>query len=180
MTRFNFKPAAENESLVFGASRPGYPSRSVSPEEVGSWISFMRDEGVQRICCLLPEAQLGYYVEDLLRVYREAFGEKNVCWAPIRDYHLCGDKTLKEQILPFLDQSVASQERVVVHCSGGSGRTGHVLAAWLVHGRQFEIEDALSEVKKMGRNPHEAVECRTATNIQLHSLLHECRAATHQ
>ena len=83
--------------------------------------------------------------------------------------------TLKEKILPFLGDSDAKQERVVVHCSGGSGRTGHVLAAWLVYGRGFEVEDALSEVNKRERDPREAVNCGNATENQLYELLNKCR-----
>jgi protein-tyrosine phosphatase len=45
----------------------------------------------------------------------------------------------------------------VVHCSGGIGRTGHVLAAWLVAGRGFSRHSAITAVKRRGRNPYEAV-----------------------
>jgi len=38
-----------------------------------------------------------------------------------------------QKILPFLTQTEKLGEKVAVHCSGGSGRTGHVLPhGWLV------------------------------------------------
>jgi len=178
--RFRFKPAAGGEPIVLGAERPGYPSRAVDEKLVRGWIQFMKDKGIKRVCCLLSQEQLDYYDEDLLALYRQEFGEENVCWAPIEDYHLSDVHTLRRQILPFLAESDANEERVVVHCSGGIGRTGHVLAAWLVHGRRYEIEDALSEVRERGRNPFEAVEFGTATQSQLYALLNECATDTHE
>ena len=155
---FNFKPAARDEPIVFGAERPGYPTSSVDEGVVQDWILFMKDQDIKRVCCLLSQEQLDYYDEDLLAVYRRRFGKENVCWAPVEDYDLADMHMLKERILPFLAESDANNERVVVHCSGGIGRTGHILAAWLVHGRRFEIADVLSEVTAMGRNPFEAVD----------------------
>lgn len=177
---FNFKPAARDEPIIFGAERPGYPASSVDEGVIRDWILFMKDKNIKRVCCLLSQSQLDYYDEDLLAVYRQEFGEENICWAPVEDYHLAGIHMLKRQILPFLAESDANKERVVVHCSGGIGRTGHILAAWLVHGRRFEVADALSEVKETGRNPFEAVESGTATKHQLHVLLSECRANSHE
>ena len=173
---FKFKLAARDETIVFGAERPGYPSSSVDEKVVQDWIIFMKNQDIKRVCCLLSQEQLDYYEEDLLAIYRREFGKENVCWAPVEDYHLADTHMLKERILPFLAESDVNKERVVVHCSGGIGRTGHILAAWLVYGRQFEIEDALSEVTAMGRNPFEAVEFGTATQSQLYTLLSECRA----
>ena len=67
------------------------------------------------------------------------------------------------------------QELVIVHCSGGSGRTGHVLAAWLVGGRGYGIPEALGAVWEMGRNPWEAVEHKHAIQEDLRLLLEACR-----
>jgi hypothetical protein len=43
------------------------------------------------------------------------------------------------------------------HCSGGVGRTGQVLAAWLVAGRGLSSKSAIAAVKQAGKNPYEAV-----------------------
>ena len=171
MGRCGFGAARTDEAIVYGAQRPGYPDKLVDSSCVTEWISFMQQSGVQRICCLLPRTQLGYYSVDLLRMYREAFGESEVCHAEIDDYHLCDPIVLKGKILPFIFQSLQTRAPVVVHCSGGSGRTGHVLAAWLVHHRGLSVDDALDTVISSGRNPWEAVQCGNATEEQLRSLL---------
>ena len=93
MTRFGFAPARPEERIVYGAQRPGYSSQSVDASHVSDWISFVHKNGVRRVCCLLPDNQLAYYSVDLLKAYCEAFGESNVCHAPIEDYHLCDHRT---------------------------------------------------------------------------------------
>ncbi len=168
---YGFGPASEDEKIVFGAQRPGYPLQSVQRDTIGKWISFMKDQGIKRVCCLLSRNQLNYYEGNLLAIYGEEFGHSNVCWAPMEDFHLCNPVTLKKKILPFLKESEIKGEKVVVHCSAGIGRTGHILAAWLVFGRKFSIEEAFSAIRKMGRNPLEAVECGNATIGDLHNLL---------
>lgn len=176
MTRFELGQASESEKIVFGAQRPGYPSKQhVAFTEVQEWIAFMKEQGIKRICCLLPEKQFSYYDEDLLDLYRKEFGQDNICWADIEDFHLCDVVKLKERILPFLKESDIKREKVVVHCSGGSGRTGHVLTAWLAHRRGFSINEALLTVKGMGRNPCEAVDCGNATKDELYALLEACK-----
>ncbi len=139
------------------------------------WIHFMKNEGIKRVCCLLTREQLGYFKEDLLDRYRLEFGKDNLCWAPVEDFHLSEGPTLTEKILPFLVASSGKGAPVVVHCAGGMGRTGHVLAAWLVHARGYGVKQALLEVKARDRNPFEAVEKGTATMQQLYELLRACR-----
>jgi protein-tyrosine phosphatase len=147
---YKFAAASENEPIVFGSARPGY-----SNEQVTKWIKFMQSQGIKRVCCLLPESQLTRYA-NLLDIYRQTFGLDHVCWAPIKDFHFATSKILTHQILPFLATANQNDEKVVIHCSGGVGRTGHVLAAWLVAGRGFSNKAAINAVKQTGKNPHEA------------------------
>jgi protein-tyrosine phosphatase len=152
---YKFAAADESEIIVFGAAKPGK-----SEQEVNQWIKFMKEQGIQRVCCLLAPVQLAPYAKslglDLLEIYRKEFGEDKVCWAAIEDFQLADLETLTQKILPFLNDSQQKNEKVVVHCGGGIGRTGHVLAAWLVKSRGMSNKDAIASVKRTGRNPYEA------------------------
>jgi protein-tyrosine phosphatase len=147
---YQFNAAAEDERTVFGSARPGY-----QPHQVEHWLKFMQAQGIQRICCLLTESQLSRYC-GLLKQYQQVFGDQQVCWSPIVDFQLATVEQLNQQILPFLAIADQCQVKVLVHCSGGMGRTGQVLAAWLVAGRGLTLERAIATVKRMGRNPDEA------------------------
>jgi protein-tyrosine phosphatase len=148
---YHFAPASAEERIVFGAARPGY-----TDTQVNDWIVFMQRRGIQRVCCLLESTQLNRY-SDLLGTYRKAFGSDRLCWTPIPDFSLIDPERLVQQVLPFLATANQLQEKVVVHCSGGVGRTGHILVAWLVAGRGFSRKAAIVAVCKTGRNPHEAI-----------------------
>ena len=175
MMQYNFGPAYEKEEVIFGAERSGFDFHSVEYPDVSRWISFMKHKGIKRVCSLLPKEQLAFYKVDLLVEYRREFGDDNVCSAPIPDMHLCDGETLRGKILPFLRVSDQREEKVVVHCSGGSGRAGHVLSAWLVHARGLTIEEALSVVRLPRRNPLEAVIIGNASMDELRTLLASCQ-----
>merc|ERR1712083_1015617 len=56
-----------------------------------------------------------------------------------------------EQIQDFIEickKAARKSEAVAVNCSGGSGRTGAMLAAYLVWSRWLEPESAVAEVRK--------------------------------
>ena len=115
----------------------------------------MGKRDIRRVCCLLSEVELARY-SSLLETYREAFGRERVCWAAVEDFQLIELETLFQTVLPFLRQAEQAREKVVVHCAGGIGRTGQVLAAWLVHGRGLSRQEAVRAVGSTGRNPYEA------------------------
>ena len=178
---YKFAPAWENEQVVFGAARPGYTNNKVQ-----DWIEFMKYQDIKRVCCLLPDQQLAYY-SGLLDNYKQEFGNQLVCWAPIADFHLSDLETLTQKILPFLIEADKQNEKVVVHCSGGIGRTGHVLAAWLVSVRGLSNQAAIAAVKRTGRNPYEAaiaavLKGRNPWKVvkELDVLLNDCRLAVHK
>ena len=102
-------------------------------------------------------------------------------WAPIADFELVDRDILIDRILPFLASANSKGERVVIHFSGAIGRTGQVLAAWLVSGRGLSNKQAIAAVKKTGRNPYEAaiVACLKGRNPwlvveELNALLDDC------
>jgi hypothetical protein len=150
-----FGPACQDETSVYGARRPGFPLPAVSPAAVARWIATVRAAGVEQVVCLLPPRQLAGYA-DLLGAYRQEFGPAQVCWAPVEDFRLIERDLLLDRVLPALFAAERDGARSVVHCSGGIGRTGHVLAAWLVSARGLGNAAAIAAVRQTGRNPRES------------------------
>ncbi|HEY9648371.1 MAG TPA: dual specificity protein phosphatase family protein [Chroococcidiopsis sp.] len=180
---YRFAPASPQESIVYGAARPGrsttHPHSSTDP--VQHWLEFMQSQGIQRICCLLPEEQLSSY-DHLLDRYADTIGGDRLCWAPITDFDVASPTLLFGQILPFLAIADQRHEKVVVHCAGGIGRTGQILTAWLIAARGYSPKVAIATVKQTGRNPYEAVWAAPFTGrnpwaiaAALNTLFEQCR-----
>jgi len=162
-------PAAPDEEHVFGACSPGWHSAADQREALVDWIAVIRATDIERVVCLLPGGQPteGCDIEG----YAEIFGPDSVLHAPIPDDHLASPALLEREILPFLDDAVAADERVVVHGLDGMGRAGQVLAVWLAHDRGYDPERALDTVAEMGRTPRDPVENGDATATELRDLL---------
>lgn len=165
-----FSPAAPGEKHVYGACSPYWHSACENDVAVEQWLSFVQSEDIERVCCLLAGREKEMR-ETSLQKYQEVFGDANVCHAPTRDKHLIEHDTLAETILPFLAESVRKETAVVVHCLSGIGRTGQVLAAWLVAARGYEPGDAIETVKRTGRDPTVALEREDTTEEDLYELL---------
>jgi protein-tyrosine phosphatase len=164
-----FGPAGPNEDTIFGACRPGYPDRNPSSEAIDLWLDYLLENDVSRICCLLTDDELEMYAVDLAAQYRAAFDE--VCRVPVEDYSRIEDDQLGREVLPFLRAADIAEDRTVVHCSAGLGRTGHVLALWLRYGRLYDLEDAIEAVRAVGRRPLESPELDTDSLADLNRLV---------
>lgn len=165
-----FAPAGPREEYVFGACAPGWHSAAGHEAALDDWIEFMTEHDVKRVCCLLPGRQLDTGGANIDR-YEDAFGEQRVCHAPVPDYRLVSRQQLNEEIIPFLAAARNAEERVVVHCLAGIGRTGQALAAWLIHSRDYGPDRAIETVTEKGRDPRDAVRTNNASERELYELL---------
>jgi protein-tyrosine phosphatase len=172
MAEYGFGPAAKGEKLVFGSQRPGNPGKFVQRQVVDDWVAFMKRQGMRRVVCLLPDEELKYYPLDggLLGLYAETFGPDNVLWAPTPDMQLPNGEAVRH-ILYFLHDAVEKGEKTVVHCAAGQGRTGLVLAAWLIYGHRMTERKAIKTVEEQNRNPREAVLYGNAAEDELMKVL---------
>jgi len=172
MAENGFGPAAKGEKLVFGSQRPGNPGKFIQRQVVDDWVAFMKGQGIQRVVCLLSEEELKYYPLEggLLGLYAEAFGPDNVLWAPTPDMQLNTAEAVRH-IMYFLYNSLERGEKTVVHCAAGQGRTGLVLAAWLVFHNRVSERKAIRMVEEQNRNPREAVRRDRVSEADMMALL---------
>jgi protein-tyrosine phosphatase len=163
---FNFGPASPDEINVFGAAKPGG-----TQEDVNRWLEFMTRNGISRVVCLMHQDELGSKVPaNLIDTYYSHFDKSNVLHSGISDFQLASQEQA-HNISIFLADGCRHYHKTVVHCSAGMGRTGHVLACWLVAGRGHVPNEAINlvkSVKGVSRNPRESGE-------DIVSLLEECR-----
>jgi protein-tyrosine phosphatase len=176
---YRFAPAAYQELIVFGAAKPKYSKTSVE-----QWIKFMQAKKIEKVCCLLERASLNRYSVDLLATYHQEFGQQCLLWQPLKDFQIPESQILIEKIIPFLITADEKHQKIVVHCAGGVGRTGIVLAAWLVSRRGLSNSQAIAAVKQNKRNPNEAVIAAMLrwqnpyqVKDKLNCLLNDCRDA---
>lgn len=165
-----FAPASPDEDVVYGACCPGWHSAGSHEAAIDQWIASMQESGIERVCCLLTGRQLDAHDANIGR-YEAAFGADHVLHAPVTDHRLADLSTLEDDVLPFLTAADEADEPVVVHCLAGIGRTGQVLAAWLVYNRDYGPERAIETVTENGRDPADAVRMGNATEDELHALL---------
>jgi len=103
------------------------------------------DAGVRTVIDLRTAGEppgIGSLIEKLARA------EEPVAWVgfPILNGSAPAPALL-ELILDIIDASMARSRAVYVHCAGGRGRTGTVVACWWIRHGRYEPEGALAELK---------------------------------
>ncbi len=117
---------------------PGYEA------PVSAVLAGWAEAGVARVLCLVPDDQLRRHGQpDLVeRMRRDGF---DVLHLPIPDFGVPSDDQVR-QALAWLDDAVERGIPVAVHCLGGRGRTGTVVACWL-RARGMSADEALAAVR---------------------------------
>mmetsp|Transcript_23771 Transcript_23771/g.65944 ORF Transcript_23771/g.65944 Transcript_23771/m.65944 type:complete len:255 (+) Transcript_23771:203-967(+) len=136
--------ASGRDSTAYGSERPGMNNEwnfmnSIPDSAVDEWVAHMKSNGISRVISLLSAKELTFYTTPLEELYHRAFGKS---W---RELNLRKEGAL-EKAMQYLDDAADNGEKVVIHCSGGQGRTALILASWLVHKYGLTPEEAVTEM----------------------------------
>lgn len=99
-------------------------------------VSWLREEGVGAVVSAIP------LYEDVVLAIRDA-GMPHLM-LPIEDFGVPTDDEV-QRYLAFVDEQIAAQRAVLVHCAYGVGRTGTLCTLWLVH-TGMDAQEALDRV----------------------------------
>jgi protein tyrosine phosphatase len=104
---------------------------STNKQETYNNLSTLIEAGIDVIINLTEENEFPDYQNEL-SFFAKGVGKKiKVYRKAIPDYSV-PDKQLMREILQIIDLSINSGKKVFVHCYGGVGRTGTVVACYLL------------------------------------------------
>ena len=107
------------------------------PDKAQAKVAAFLDAGITTFIDLTEPHELAPYEPFLPRV------DIDYCRFPICDVSVPANARHMNDILDAIDAALAARRNVYVHCWGGIGRTGTVVACWL---------------QRHGRSPDEAVQ----------------------
>lgn len=125
------------------------PGRQDRQRSLGRDLETLQQQGVSHVLCLATEAELeDYGVPDLLTAYAEC--GMAVRHLPMADQGTAAVDELAEN-LDWIQAALSEGKQVLVHCVGGLGRSGMVVACYL---RRLGLpaDQALAEVRAI-RSP---------------------------
>jgi atypical dual specificity phosphatase len=70
-----------------------------------------------------------------------------------------------DKAVDFIDDEISKDRPVMVHCAAGKGRTGAVLAAYLVKSQNLTAREAIEKVRSMRPGSIQSVAQETAISM---------------
>jgi protein-tyrosine phosphatase/nicotinamidase-related amidase len=126
------------------------PGRKDRNRDLAEDIKTIKEENIENILCLLSEDEFEQYgVSELKEAYKTA--GLNVHYTRIVDQSVPTD-TLMNDTLKWLDGEISENKKTLIHCVGGIGRTGTVVACYLKKYSGLNTEEAIETVRK-NRSP---------------------------
>jgi len=91
-------------------------------------------------------------------------GDINYLHLAVEDF---GAPNIEElvQAVDFIDQQISSGRPVMVHCAAGKGRTGAVLAAYLIKKQKLTAEQAIEKLRGIRPGSVQSISQETAVSM---------------
>ncbi len=149
--------------VIPGLFLAGFYPGDREPSKRDEKLGLLLDAGIRHVANLLEEDEVDFCTR-MFEPYDDAFKalarvrsvEVTISRFPIDDMGV-PDRARMKAILDDIDESLAHDRPVYVHCWGGLGRTGTVAGCWLArHGvtRKKETLRKLCELRKRASNAH--------------------------
>ena len=119
------------EGRLGGMGRPGAPLRNLVED-----LAFLSEKGIRAVVALTEEGL------DEDTVETQGFAYLHV---PIPDF-TAPTMTQIQIVVGFVDRSLEASMPVAIHCAAGLGRTGSILACYLVS-RGASADEAITRVR---------------------------------
>ncbi|MEQ8353314.1 MAG: isochorismatase family protein [Leptospiraceae bacterium] len=120
------------------------PGRKDRLRDLKKDLETIRNENVKGVMCLVTPDELEYYgVTHLMSAYKEA-GLDSLAF-PILDQHAPSAEGLLDA-LAWLEDQRGKDHPVLIHCVGGLGRSGLVVAAYLMQ-KGLDLQEAVETVR---------------------------------
>ncbi len=98
----------------------------------------------QAVVVLTYEYELYYEIE----AWKKNNANVEVFYSPIDDFSA---PTLEQliEIVRWIEKKVNEGKKVLIHCLGGSGRSGTIAVAYLIYSQKLPLREALSKVRQL-------------------------------
>jgi len=117
-------------------------------------FQWLREQGIQLVLCLTEQPPRRSWINDagLFSVH-----------LPIEDMSAPTQEQL-DQCIAGIEKGLANKLGVAVHCRAGMGRTGTIVACWLVANEGLSARDAITRIRRLRPGSIETVEQEDAVS----------------
>ncbi len=124
-----------------------YPASPIMPDQTRAQLSWLVEQGISELIDLTTPGERPGYQAEFESVCARHGVQGNWQRFTIADFGL-PSATLMTSILNEIDHLLANDKKIYVHCMGGLGRTGTVVACYLIR-QGMSGKEALQKIQAL-------------------------------